>query len=234
MLKFLIKICLVCITPCVALAQSPYDIHAPLPDSISWVVYKGEAYQQFLVRATDPAQPQWGDGVGGGLAKRAQFIPAYRDPLGTTKDFRFRFLVPDDWRISAQPVLIAGGHSVNLKAGPWALYIKKDKVQFTLSIDNPKGRAPDAKGNIFDVVNVSLPLLIDHLYEFRLVAHVAKDMAGYANVYLDGEQVVNYKGPTVSAMEAGLPYEEIGPYVFSPRSWPFPGEGYKRVLMRIP
>lgn len=218
-----------------ALAQSPYGIHAPLPDSISWVVYKGEAYQQFLVRADDPPQPQWGDGVGGQLRKRAQLIPMYRDPLGSDKDIEFHFLVPDDWKISTQPVLIAAGHSVNLKAGPWALHIIEDKLQFTLSIDNPKGRRPDVADNIYDVVRVRAPLMIDHLYGFRLQEHVAKDMTGYARVFLDGTQIVNYFGPTVSAREEGIPYEEFGTYVFSPNlNWPFPGEDHKRVLMRIP
>ncbi|NOU13663.1 MAG: hypothetical protein HOO92_06800 [Methylococcaceae bacterium] len=219
----------------VSLAATMFDVHAPLPDSITWVVYKGEAYQQLLVRANDPQQPQWGDGRGGRLAKRAQLMPAYRDPLGSTKDVRFHFLVPDDWKMSLHPVLIAGGHSVNLKAGPWALYIEYNKVQFTISIDNPNGKEPDSIGSVIAVVNERFPLVIDHLYEFRLVEHVSKDMTGYAKVYLDGKQVVDYRGPTVSTMESGLPYEEIGPYVFNHSSkWPFPNEDHKRLLIRIP
>ncbi len=235
MLRVFIYIVMLTLCPGVSLAEKDFYLHAPLPDSISSVVYKGETYQQFLVRANDPAQPQWGDGRNRQLRKRAQYMPTHRDPLGSTKDFKFKFLVPDDWRASIQPVLVAAGHSVNLKAGPWALFINYKKVQFTLSIDNPQGKAPDAEGNIFDVVNVKVPLIIDHLYDFRLVEHVAKDMTGYAKVYIDGKQVVDYKGPTVSAMESGLPYEEIGPYVFSPTlRWPFPNENHKRLLIRIP
>ncbi|NOT10820.1 MAG: hypothetical protein HOP23_03135 [Methylococcaceae bacterium] len=233
--RVLICISLLALNPGLSCAETAYDIHAPLPDSISWVEYKGEKYQQFLVRANDPAQPQWGDGVGNTLRKRAQYVPLHRDALGSIKDVRFHFLIPDDWKTSLQPVFIAGAHTVNLKAGPWAMFIDFNKIWFTLSVDNPKGQAPDAVGNIFDVVSVRIPLIIDHLYDFRLEERVAKDMTGYAKVFLDGVQIVDYKGPTVSTMESGLPYEKFGTYVFSKTSkWPFPKEDHKRVLMRIP
>lgn len=227
--------CLLCLIPFIARAESPFYPHAPLPDSISWVVYKGESYQQFLVRASDPPQPQWGDGVGNQLRKRAQLMPVYRDSLGSRKLIKFQFLIPDDWKTNPQPVLIAAGHSVNLKAGPWALYIRKDKIQFTISVDNPKGNPPDADHNIFEVVVADVPLVLDHLYEFQLEQQVAKDMTGYAKAFIDGKQFVDYHGPTVSSLESGLPYEEIGPYVFSKTlKWPFPDQDYKRILMRIP
>lgn len=213
---------------------SPYILHTPLPDSISTVIHNGIEFQQFLVRKDDPAQPQWGDGADGQLRKRAQIVPLYRNPLGTIKNISFLFLVPDDWKLNTQPVLIANGHSVNLKAGPWALYIKNDQLQFTLSVDNPNGNKPNEVKDIFDVVNEKYPLILNHLYEFRLVMLVANDTSGYAQVFIDGNKIADYKGPTVSTNERGLPYEKFGPYIFSRNlDWPFPDQDYKRILMRF-
>jgi len=213
---------------------SPYILHTPLPGSISNVVYNNLEFLQSLVRKDDPAQPQWGDGIGGKLRKRAQIVPLLRTPIGTIKTINLQFFVPNDWKTNEWPIAIAGGHSVNLKAGPWTLYIKGEKIQFTLSVDNPNGDHPNEVNDIFDVVNEKFPLILDHLYEFRMVMFVAKDMTGYAQVFIDGKMVVDYKGPTVSTNESGLPYEKFGLYVFSRNTeWPFPDQDYKRILMRI-
>lgn len=207
----------------------------PLPDSISWVVYKGEAYQQFLVRETDPPQPQWGDGANNQLRKRAQIVPTYRTPLGNIKTLSFHFLIPEEWQLSEQPIWMVGGHTNNVPNGPWGLYINRNKLQFEIQIDNPNGNPPDPKDTIHTVISEKIPFEIDRLHEFKLEMRVAKDMSGYAKAYLDGQQFVDYKGPTVSANEIGLPYDKIGPYVFSKNDkWPFPHEGHKRILMRIP
>lgn len=211
-----------------------YDVHAPLPDSISWIKYKGEDYQQFIVRKSDPPQPQWGDGNKNQLRKRAQLVPINRTALNSVKNISFHFLIPDEWKISEQPVMLAGGHTVNLASGPWSIYIDRNKIWFRIAVDNPNGRLPDENGTIYTAYETKVPFEIDHLYEFKLEMLVTKDMTGYAKAYLDGKQFVDYQGPTVSTNESGLPYDKIGPYVFSKNSqWPHPGESHKRVLMRM-
>lgn len=236
-IKLLIIGCL--LLYCVAIsarAENPlFYEQKPLPDSISWVVYKGEAYQQFIVRQSDPPQPQWGDGANNQLRKRAQIVPTFRTPLGNIKTLLFHFLIPEEWRISEWPMWIAGGHTNNVPNGPWGLYINRNKLQFEIQIDNPNGNPPDEKDSIHTVISEKIPFEIDRLYEFKLEMRVAKDMSGYAKAYLDGQQFVDYKGPTVSAKEIGLPYDKIGPYVYSKNDkWPFPNEDHKRVLLRIP
>lgn len=215
--------------------SSPFYLQNPLPDSISWVDYKGEAYQQFLVRKTDPPQPQWGDGANGQLRKRAQLVPTVKSPLNTTKTISFHFLIPDDWKISEWPVLIAASHSANLEVGPWSLYINRNKLQFAVQIDNPDGKQPDKNAKVYTAYTADTPFVIDRLHHFEMEIRVAQDMTGYAKGYLDGKQFIDYKGPTVSTNEKGLPYDKIGPYVFSKNlKWPFPNEDHKRILMRIP
>lgn len=208
---------------------------SPLPDSITLVTYKGEIFQQFLVRKNDPPQPQWGDGANNQLRKRAQVVANRRTPLGEIKRLKFRFAIPGDWKLSEYPFVLTSGHTVNLVIGPWGLNVNRDKLEFIISIDNPNGKPPTPDGKIVEAYNAKIPFKLDEVYDFELEMKVSKDMSGYARAYLNGKQFVDYSGPTVSFNESGLPYDKFGPYVFSKNEqWPHPRTDHLRVLMQIP
>lgn len=200
--------------------------HAPLDDSIVPNCLHGIGGWQFLVRETDPAQPQWGDGTNGQTLKRAQFISKHRPEFNTTDSVSFLVVIPEEWAWDDRPVMLAGLHGGAISTQPWALYVVGDQFRVTLNVD---------EGNLVRARNFDMPIVRGHVYRFDIAFHPTTGPAGYLRVVVNGQELVgsaNYYGPTISTKETGRPYLQFGLYVFRPvgEAWPFK---YRRAYMAL-
>lgn len=188
--------------------------HVPLPDSIRSNDQYGIGGYEFVVRETDPLQPQWGDGVNGVTCKRAQLVDQYRAPMEASYQAKLSIVIPGSWQFNDQPVAIGGLHGVSAPIQPLGLYIAGSDFWISLNLPDPTGQYPMGIEH-----RKTLPVVRDKVYEFDIDFFQSRQNKGYLEVTVDGSPVFTPKdfyGNTISSLETGLPYGTFGPYVFLP------------------
>lgn len=188
--------------------------HAPLPDSIKSNDQYGIGGYEFVVRDTDPSQPQWGDGVNGVTCKRAQLVDQYRAPMESSYQAKLSIVIPGSWQFYDHPVSIGGLHGVSVPIDPVGIFVYGDTFWVHFN-------EPDATGNLPKGIEhrKTVPLIRDKVYEFDIDFFLSKQNRGYFSVMVNSNPLFTPKdfyGNTISPLETGLPYGTLGPYVFLP------------------
>jgi len=157
-----------------------------------------------------------------GGSPRAAFTALPPMPLKMTTFINFDIVIPEDWCVDDDYVLIHDIHTRHAPSGgmvPMALYVVGDQLKAVFKT------TPDTKV----AANYWMHWVPGEIYEFRSVVHVDTDFSGYYRCDVNGQEWFHYTGATSflgEKPEKG-PIWKVGPY------HRFGKADYRRMLVRV-
>ncbi len=128
----------------------------------------------------------------------------YRPPLHQQIVMNWSIGIPEDYYITpAYAVCLPPNiHSVNLGPSPLSCWIYGNVIRFAISVDDPAGKPVDAADDIYMTAVTDIPFTPGDIFDFQLNWISSGGSDGYCVLHCNGEQIMDYKGPTLCTKEA--------------------------------
>ena len=181
-----------------------------------WVEHKGRPTNQesrdggASLRVTVSEGDKGLRGRSGQETERSELLERYRSPVGAALLYSFSFLIPEDF-----PIV-----DVRLVVGQWKqttakLRLKHSPViaqryrngRFSITIDNDSGQK-----ELFAVGTPSKPALVGQWADLSYRIRFSKDDSGVLDVWMNGVQIVSYRGQLGYASDGDTTYFRLGLY----------------------
>lgn len=164
---------------------------------------------------------RWDEIEEGGGHPRAAYISNVEVKDNNPYYIGFDFLIPSEWIVNEDYVLIAELHARHVKGVPFAIYVTGDKLRAVVLTDREEAPAGDYQ----------MSWIPDHPYQVRMRVNTSMRTYGFYDVEVNGQQWFRYDGRS-TFVENDNPYWEFGPYQATP-NWRDPTVDYRKLLIRV-
>ncbi|NSW53266.1 MAG: heparin lyase I family protein [Anaerolineae bacterium] len=149
-------------------------------------------------------------GKSGQATERSELLERRRHPLGEDLWYSFAVYVPDDFPIRDVRLVMGQWKQTTwklwLKHSPAAAFRFRNGV-FSVTVNHDAGQQ-----TLFQVGSADVPALVGMWTEFTVHQRFAADESGLLQVWMNGDPVVDYRGPLGYAQDGRTSYFRLGLY----------------------
>ena len=169
---------------------------------------------------------------------RAELYEQYRAPFHHPIEYQFRVFFPDEWQNDDVRALIAQWHATpdlhldEVSRSPnLALDVHGDQLLIKVQTSPVAVNQDNRTDMLHEVLYRSDPIKKNQWYQIKVEVNWSWSPDGYIKVWIQGQQVVNYVGPT-AYQDCYGPYFKMGIYrQDSPNTFVMYADDYQRKLL---